>query len=165
MLVNALLGFTLEHKSERAVEELRKYLSYNATVVRNGKKTVVDARKIVAGDIVYLSIGDVVPADVRLLDVDDFQTNESVLTGESTPIDKGTEPVEIDTPLPHQLSNIALMGSTVTNGSGRGVVVATGKNSYFGHVATKLGLLPPKTDFQKNIASFGTFLVKMIYCC
>jgi len=162
MLVNALLGFTLEHKSERAVEELRKYLSYNATVVRNGKKTVVDARKIVAGDIVYLSIGDVVPADVRLLDVDDFQTNESVLTGESTPIDKGTEPVEIDTPLPHQLSNIALMGSTVTNGSGRGVVVATGKNSYFGHVATKLGLLPPKTDFQKNIASFGTFLVKMI---
>ena len=162
MLVNALLGFALEHKSERAVEELRKYLSYNATVVRNGKKTIVDARKIVAGDIVYLAFGDVVPADVRLLDVDDFQTNESVLTGESTPIDKNTAPVEIDKPLPYQLSNIALMGSTVTSGSGRGVAVATGKNSYFGHVATKLGLLPPKTDFQKNIASFGNFLVKMI---
>ncbi len=162
MLVNALLGFTLEHKSERAVDELRKYLSYNATVVRNGKKTSVDARKIVTGDIVYLSIGDVVPADVRLLDVDDFQTNESVLTGESTPIDKNTAPVEIDMPLPHQLLNTALMGSTVSNGSGRGVVVATGKNSYFGHVATKLGLLPPKTDFQKNIARFGNFLVKMI---
>jgi Mg2+-importing ATPase len=162
MLVNALLGFTLEHKSERAVEELRKYLSYDATVVRNGKKTTVDARKIVAGDIVHLAIGDVVPADIRLFGVDDFQTNESVLTGESTPIDKTTAPVEIDKPLPHQLSNIALMGSTVTNGSGRGVVVATGKNSYFGHIATKLGLLPPKTDFQKNIASFGNFLVKMI---
>jgi Mg2+-importing ATPase len=162
MLVNAVLGFTLEHKSERAVDELRKYLSYDATVVRNGKKTVVDARKIVAGDIVLLAIGDIVPADVRLLDVDDFQTNESVLTGESNPIEKNTDPVEIDKPLPHQLLNIALMGSTVTNGSGRGVIVATGKNSYFGHVATKLGLLPPKTDFQKNIASFGNFLVKMI---
>jgi Mg2+-importing ATPase len=162
MLVNTLLGFTLEHKSERAVDALRKYLSYNATVVRNGKKTSVDARKIVAGDIVYLSIGDVVPADVRLLDVDDFQTNESVLTGESTPIDKNASPLEIDKPLPHQLLNTALMGSTVSNGSGRGVVVATGKNSYFGHVATKLGLLPPKTDFQNNIASFGNFLVKMI---
>jgi len=162
MLINAVLGFTLEHKSERAVDELRKYLSYDATVVRNGKKTVVDARKIVAGDIVLLAIGDIVPADVRLLDVDDFQTNESVLTGESTPIDKNTDPVEIDKPLPHQLLNIALMGSTVIEGSGRGVVVATGKNSYFGHVATKLGLLPPKTDFQKNIASFGNFLVKMI---
>ena len=162
MLINAVLGFTLEHKSERAVDELRKYLSYDATVVRNGKKTVVDARKIVAGDIVLLAIGDIVPADVRLLDVDGFQTNESVLTGESTPIDKNTDPVEIDKPLPHQLLNIALMGSTVIEGSGRGVVVATGKNSYFGHVATKLGLLPPKTDFQKNIASFGNFLVKMI---
>jgi len=162
MLINAVIGFTLEHKSERAVDELRKYLSYDATVVRNGKKTVVDARKIVAGDIVLLAIGDIVPADVRLLDVDGFQTNESVLTGESTPIDKNTDPVEIDKPLPHQLLNIALMGSTVIEGSGRGVVVATGKNSYFGHVATKLGLLPPKTDFQKNIASFGNFLVKMI---
>ena len=162
MLVNAVLGFALEHKSERAVDELRKYLSYDATVVRNGKKTVVDARKIVAGDIVHLAIGDIVPADVRLLDIDDFQANESVLTGESTPIEKNTDPLEIDKPLPHQLLNIALMGSTVINGSGRGVVVATGKNSYFGHVATKLGLLPPKTDFQKNIASFGNFLVKMI---
>jgi len=57
MLVNAFLGFTLEHKSERAVEELRKYLSYNTTVVRNGKKLSVDARQIVVGDIVYLSIG------------------------------------------------------------------------------------------------------------
>ena len=159
MLVNAVLGFTLEHKSERAVDELRKYLSYDATVVRNGKKTVVDARRIVAGDIVHLAISDIVPADVRLLDIDDFQANESVLTGESTPIEKNTDPVEIDKPLPHQLLNIALMGSTVINGSGRGVVVATGKNSYFGHVATKLGLLPPKTDFQKNIASFGNFLV------
>jgi len=162
MLVNAVLGFALEHKSERAVDELRKYLSYDATVVRNGKKTVVDARKIVAGDIVHLAIGDIVPADVRLLKIDDFQANESVLTGESNPIEKNTDPVEIDMPLPHQLLNIALMGSTVINGSGRGAVVATGKNSYFGHVATKLGLLPPKTDFQKNIASFGNFLVKMI---
>jgi Mg2+-importing ATPase len=162
MLINAMLGFALEHKSERAVEELRKYLSYDATVVRNGKKTVVDARKIVAGDIVLLAIGDIVSADVRLLDVDDFQANESVLTGESAPIEKNTAPVEIDKPLPHQLLNTALMGSTVTNGSGRGVVVATGRNSYFGHVATKLALLPPKTDFQKNIASFGNFLVKMI---
>jgi len=162
MLVNALLGFAQEHKSERAVDELRKYLSYTATVVRNGKKITIDTSKLVPGDLVYLAIGDVVPADIRLLVADDFQTNESVLTGESTPVDKNTSPVEIDKPLPHQLSNIALMGSTVADGSGRGVIVATGKRTYFGHVATKLALLPPKTDFQKNIASFGNFLVKLI---
>jgi len=162
MLVNALLGFAQEHKSERAVAELRKYLSYTATVVRNGKKIAINTNKLVPGDLVYLAIGDVVPADIRLLEADAFQINESVLTGESIPIDKNASPVEIDNPLPHQLSNIALMGSTVADGSGRGVVVATGKRSYFGHVATKLALLPPKTDFQKNIARFGNFLVKLI---
>ena len=162
MLANALLGFIQERKSERAVDELRKYLSYTAMAVRKGRKIAIDTSKLVPGDFVHLAIGDVVPADIRLLDADEFQTDESVLTGESTPVDKDTIPVELDNPLPHQLSNIALMGSTVTNGSGVGVVAATGRKTYFGHVASKLSLLPPMTDFQKNIAGFGNFLVKVI---
>ncbi|MDH5419999.1 MAG: magnesium-translocating P-type ATPase [Candidatus Bathyarchaeota archaeon] len=162
MLANALLGFIQERKSERAVDELRKYLSYTAMAVRKGRKIAIDTSKLVPGDFVHLAIGDVVPADIRLLDADEFQTDESVLTGESTPVDKDTTPVELDNPLPHQLSNIALMGSTVTNGSGVGVVAATGRKTYFGHVASKLSLLPPMTDFQKNIAGFGNFLVKVI---
>ena len=162
MLANTLLGFAQEHKSERAVDELRKYLSYTATLARNGKKITIDTSKLVPGDAVYLAIGDVVPADIRLLDADEFQIDESSLTGESTAVEKNTVPVELDKPLPHQLSNTALMGSTVINGSGTGIVVATGKKTYFGHVASKLSLLPPKTDFQKNIASFGNFLVRVI---
>ncbi|MDH4221455.1 MAG: magnesium-translocating P-type ATPase [Candidatus Bathyarchaeota archaeon] len=162
MLANALLGFIQERKSERAVDELRKYLSYTAMAVRKGRKIAIDTSKLVPGDFVHLAIGDVVPADIRLLDADEFQTDESVLTGESTPVYKDTTPVELDNPLPHQLSNIALMGSTVTNGSGVGVVAATGRKTYFGHVASKLSLLPPMTDFQKNIAGFGNFLVKVI---
>jgi Mg2+-importing ATPase len=162
VLANAVLGFALEHRSERAVDELRKYLSYTAIVVRSGKKLVIDTSKLVPGDVVHLAIGDVVPADIRLLDADELQTDESVLTGESTSVDKNTTPVALDKPLPHQLSNIALMGSTVTNGSGVGMVVATGRKTYFGHVASSLSLLPPKTDFQKNIASFGSFLIKVI---
>ena len=162
VLANAVLGFALEYRSERAVDELRKYLSYTAIVVRSGKKLVIAASKLVPGDVVHLAIGDVVPADTRLLDADELQTDESVLTGESTPVDKNTNPVALDKPLTHQLSNIALMGSTVTNGFGSGLVVATGRNTYFGHVASSLSLLPPKTDFQKNIAKFGSFLVKVI---
>ena len=162
MLANALLGFAQEHKSERAVDELRKYLSYTAMVVRNGKKTEIDTTKLVPGDVVYLAIGDVVPADIRLLGVDEFQTNESVLTGESMAVDKNTASVALDKPLPHQLSNMALLGSTVMNGAGMGVVVATGSKTQFGHVASKLSLLPPQTDFQKSIASFGNFLVRVI---
>jgi len=162
VLANAVLGFALEHRSERAVDELRKYLSYTTIVVRSGNKLVINTSKLVPGDIVHLAIGDVVSADIRLLDADELQTDESVLTGESTPVDKNTTPVALDKPLPHQLSNIALMGSTVMNGFGVGLVVATGRKTYFGHVASSLSLLPPKTDFQKNIASFGSFLVKVI---
>ena len=160
VLVNAVLGFALEYRSERAIDSLRKYLSYTAIVVRGGKKLVIDTSKLVPGDFVHLAIGDVVPADIRLLDADEFQTDESVLTGESTSVHKNIAPVELDKPLPYQLSNIALMGSTVTNGSGDGLVVATGRKTYFGQIASSLSLSRPKTDFQKNIASFGNFLVK-----
>ena len=162
MLANALLGFGQEHKSERAVNELRKYLSYTVTVLRGGKRIAIDTSRLVLGDIVTLAIGDVVPADIRLLDADEFQADESVLTGESMAVDKNVAPVDLDNPLPHQLSNIALMGSTVTNGAGMGVVVAAGRGTHFGRVASKLSLLPPRTDFQKNIASFGNFLVRVI---
>ena len=162
LLANAMLGFSQEFKSERALEELKKYLSYTTTVSRDGKKHTIDTKELVPGDILYLAIGDIVPAEIRLFEADELQTNESALTGESTSLYKIAEPIELDNPLPHQLSNTALMGSTVTNGSGIGLVVATGRHTYFGQVASSLSLLPPKTDFQKNIASFGNYLIKVI---
>ena len=102
VLANSALGFALEHRSERAVDELRKYLSYTTIVVRNGQKLVLTTSKLVPGDIVNLAIGDVVPADIRLLEADELQMDESVLTGESTSVDKNPAPVELDKPLPHQ---------------------------------------------------------------
>ncbi|MGD0803350.1 MAG: magnesium-translocating P-type ATPase [Candidatus Bathyarchaeia archaeon] len=162
MSVNTALGFYLEYRADRAVDELRKILSYTTIAVRSGKKVAVDASKLVPGDFLYLAIGDVVPADIRLLDVDDLQTDESALTGESAGITKNTAPIELDNPLPHQLSNIALMGSIVSNGSGDGLVVATGKRTYFGKVASSLSASPPMTAFQKSLASFGNFLIKLI---
>ena len=162
MTANTILGFYLEYRADKAVDELRKYLSYSTIVTRGGKKLSIDATKLVPGDFIHLTIGDVVPADIRLIDVDDLQTDESVLTGESASIAKSTAPVELDEPLPHQLSNIALMGSTVSNGSGNGLVVATGTKTYFGKVASSLSLSPPMTAFQKSLASFGNFLIKLI---
>jgi len=162
VVINAILGFVQEYRSEKAVDELRRYISYEAIVFRDGKKHPIDTKELVPGDLVYLAVGDIVPADIRLLEVEDLQTNESVLTGESTPVYKNAESVGIDKPLPHQLSNTAFMGSEVSNGSGAGIVVATGSRTYFGRVATSLSLIPPKTEFQKNIASFGDFLVKVI---
>lgn len=162
MAVNTILGFYLEYRADRAVDELRKYLSYSTIVTREGKKVSVDANKLVPGDIIYLTIGDAVPADIRLFDVDDFQTDESILTGESVPIEKSIAPIELDEPLPHQLTNIALMGSTVSNGSSSGLVISTGKNTYFGKIASSLSVSPTMTAFQKSLASFGNFLIKLI---
>jgi Mg2+-importing ATPase len=163
MLVNTLLGFVQEFRSERAVDALKKYLSYDTIIFRNGKKLQIDTSKLVPGDIAYLAMGDVVPADIRLLEADDLETDESVLTGESTPVEKNIDPVDLDKPLPHQLSNTALMGSTVTEGSGTGVVVTTGRKTYFGMVASSLASSVPITDFQRNIARFGNFLVRVIF--
>jgi Mg2+-importing ATPase len=162
MLVNATFGFAQEYRSEKALEELSKYLSYTTVVFRDGKKRVIDTKELVPGDIVCLTIGDVVPADIRLLDTNELQTNESTLTGESTPVDKVTDPIELDSPLPHQLTNTALMGSTVTNGSGTGLVVVTGQQTYFGKTASSLSMKPPMTDFEKNTSSLGNFLVKLV---
>lgn len=162
MLINATLGFAQEYRSDRVLDGLRKYLSYTTVVLREGKKHVIGTRELVPGDVVFLVIGDVVPADIRLLEVHELQTNESTLTGESTPVDKDAKPIELYNPLPHQLSNIALMGSTITNGSGTGLVVSTGKHTYFGRVASSLSMKPPITDFQRNIMSLGNLIVKLV---
>jgi len=162
MLVNTLLGFTQEFRSEREFDELRKYLSYTTIVLRDGKKHVINATELVSGDIVFLAIGDVVPAEIRLLEVDELQTNESTLTGESILVDKIARPIEVDNPLPHQLSNTALMGSTVANGSATGLVVATGRQTFFGRTVSSLSMKPQMTDFQKNIASLGSLIVKLV---
>jgi len=162
VLVNAALGFAQEYRSEKAVRELRKYMSYQVVVTRAGRTRAVDSRELVPGDVVLVAIGDIVPADLRLFEVNELTTNESTLTGESTSVEKSSEPLSLERPLPHQLVNTAFMGSEVTDGSGRGVVVATGASTYFGKVAKILALLPPETDFQKNIARFGNFLLRVI---
>jgi Ca2+-transporting ATPase len=99
MAANTILGFYLEYRADQAVDELRKYLSYSTIVIRGGKKLSIDASKLVPGDFIYLTIGDAVPADIRLLDVDDLQTDESILTGESASIAK--------TPHRSSLSNLS----------------------------------------------------------
>lgn len=162
MSANALLGFFLEYRSEKAIDALRMYLSYTTIVLRGGKKGSIVTSKLVPGDIVYLAIGDVVPADLRLLKVDDLQTDESALTGESSPVEKNVDLIGLDDPLPHQLTNMALMGSTVSSGSGSGIVVATGNETYFGEVAQSLSRSPPLTAFQRSMESFGNFIVRLI---
>ena len=160
--LNSLLGFFQEYKAERALRELKKYVTFRTKVLRDEEMMEVDAKQVVPGDVVHLAIGDIVPADIRLFKVEDMTTNESSLTGESLPVLKNIAPVSEQYSLPQYLTNMALMGTSVASGSGEGVVIATGKKTFFGETASYLKQAPHEGDFQKNIRKFSNFLLKVI---
>ena len=118
----------------------------------------MDVTDLVPGDVVDLRLGDIVPADVRLLAVSGLECDESVLTGESLPVDKYTDPTPAGTALA-ELSGCALMGTVVHAGSGRGVVVATGARTEFGKIAAGLSTHQLDTEFQVGLRKFSMLLV------
>jgi Mg2+-importing ATPase len=116
--------------------------------------------ELLPGDVVDLQLGQVVPADLRLLAVAGLECDESVLTGESLPTEKSAEPVAVGTPLA-ELRCCALMGTVVRAGSGTGVVVATGGDAEFGRIAVGLGEQQPETEFQAGLRKFSMLLVQV----
>lgn len=161
VLLNSVLGFVQEYKAEKTLRELRKYVTLQAKVDRDGVISEIDARELVTGDIVYLNIGDMVPADIRLLSSEELSTDESSLTGESAPVQKDVQAVSAKYSMPQQLSNMVFMGTIISGGNGHGVVTATGQDSFFGNTASYLGQAEPMGDFQKNINIFSNFLLKV----
>ncbi|MGC9182264.1 cation-translocating P-type ATPase [Thermogladius sp.] len=134
VFVMGVMGFVQEYRAERALQELRKLASPTAKVVRGGVTKVVEASRLVPGDIVLVEEGDRVPADLRLVLSDNLEVDESSLTGESTPVQKDHEQVlPPETPLGDRV-NMAFMGTTVVRGRGRGVVVATGPRTVLGGI-------------------------------
>jgi P-type Mg2+ transporter len=152
------LGFGNEYRSAQAVEELHSQLRHKALTVRDGKPVTVDVTTLVPGDVVQLSVGDVVPADLRLLRVDSLQCDESVLTGESLPVEKQVEP----TAAPESslaLPSCVFMGTVVQEGGGQAVVVETGSDTEFGAIAGRLGEAQPETGFQVGLRDYSKMLV------
>ncbi len=162
LLVSCLLGFYQEYKSENAIMRLKHYLSRSAVVIRDGRRQGVNASDLVPGDIVLLEMGNIVPADVRLLHTDEFITNESAITGESRDIEKHTVIIDKKDAQPYELANCALMGTTVMSGVAKGIVVAIGTHTYFGKTATLLSAKIPESDFQINIRRFSNFTLRII---
>jgi Mg2+-importing ATPase len=162
VLVNAALGFLQEYRAERALRALQRFVTHMATVRRGGTPVEVPAEALVPGDVVCLEIGDVVPADVRLLLTDDLSSDESVLTGESIPVAKGIEPLSAASALPYELTNMAFLGTSIASGYGEGVVVTTGDRSFFGRAAATVEQHPRETDFQRSIRRFSDLLLVVI---
>ena len=152
--VSVGLGFVNEFRSEQAVAALHAQIRHTALVVRDGAPQRVDVISLVPGDVVQLSVGDIVPADVRLLETTEFECDEAVLTGESMPVDKTSDPAA------HEQS-CALMGTIVREGSARGAVVRTGMQTAFGRIAAGLGERPSETAFQIGLRKFSFLLVRV----
>jgi Mg2+-importing ATPase len=155
------LGFFNEYRSERVVEALHASIRHRTLVRRDGKPLAVDVTELVPGDVVLLRTGDLVPADLRLLDARELECDEAVLTGEAMPKTKRPEPelqpdlIELD------LRSVAYMGTTVRGGSGTGIVLQTGSRTAFGKIALRLGERQPQTVFQRGLRSFSILLVRV----
>ncbi|MBI2003051.1 MAG: HAD-IC family P-type ATPase [Candidatus Wildermuthbacteria bacterium] len=155
VLVNAALGFTQEYKAEKALAELKTYLKQRARVIRGGTDREMDAADMVPGDIMRLSQGDRVPADGRLLFVNDFQVDEAILTGESLPVSKSTDGVKGDAVLGDQYPMV-FAGTLVTQGVATAVVCRTDFSTELGKIAALVAdSRREETPLQKAITRFS----------
>ncbi|MBY6276381.1 cation-translocating P-type ATPase [Symbiobacterium thermophilum] len=159
VLLNAVLGLVQEFKADQALEALKQLSAPHCKVRRDGQVVEIDTRELVPGDIVVLEAGDPVPADLRLLRAVMLQIDESLLTGESVPVDKdAARTPEANAPLADRV-NMAFMSTAVTYGHGEGVVVATGMETEVGRIAGKLQEETEEaTPLQKRLSEFARVL-------
>ncbi|MGI0486737.1 cation-transporting P-type ATPase [Pantanalinema rosaneae CENA516] len=161
-LINAIIGFVQESKAEGAIAALAKAVTTEATVIRDGSKQQIPSQQLVPGDLVLLTSGDKVPADLRLLTVRGLQVDESALTGESVPVEKSLQPLPANTPLAER-SNMAYAGSFVTFGQGSGVVVATANQTEVGQISQSLDQSHSlSTPLTRKFAKFSQTLLYII---
>ncbi len=157
--LSVVFSFYNEYRAARLVENLEKKVSMKATVTRGGKTKEVPASQIVPGDLISVYIGDIVPADVRLVDAKDLEVDEATLTGESFPAAKSASAVLTQDPMAQQATNCLFMGTNIARGSGEGVVTRTGRNTEFGSISKSLTRPHPLTEFQRGIKSYGNLLI------
>ena len=165
VLVSTLLDFFEEYRSNKAAEKLKEMVSTTTTVLRNGKQVKIPMKEITIGDVVVLSAGDMIPADLRIIESKDLYVGQSSITGESDSVRKlvnselhSVDEIESIT----DLDTICFMGTNVISGSAKAVVIMVADDTYFGKVAHTLIQGKPKTDFQKGIESISKLLIRFM---
>ncbi|MEA5455394.1 magnesium-translocating P-type ATPase [Sinomonas sp. JGH33] len=158
LLGSALLGFVNEYRAERTAADLHRRISHTVVVVRGGEERAVPVRELVPGDVIRIGLGNIVPADARVLEAAGLETDEAVLTGESAAVEKSEEPVAEGASLA-ELSDCLLMGTVVHAGAARAIVTATGPTTEFGLIAAGLAQGLPETTFQRGLKEFSLMLL------
>ncbi len=160
--VSTLLEFFEVFKSNKAAEKLKSLIETKALVLRNGREEKIALNQITVGDIIILSAGDIIPADLKIIEAKDLYVSQSTLTGESEASKKvvNLENNKIETIT--DLNNVCFMGTNVTSGYAKAVVIKTGDNTYFGKIAHTVTNGKPQTAFQKGIKSVSKLLIKFM---
>ena len=163
VVLNAVVGFIQEYRSEKAIEAMKKLTAPRARVIRGRKESVLPAREVVPGDVLLLEAGDRIAADARLMEVVDLMTDEAVLTGESTPVDKGTGVLD-ENALVGDRKNMIFTATHVIYGRGKAVVTSTGMKTEFGKIAEMVQALeeeetPLKLKLERFAKKLGILVV------
>jgi Mg2+-importing ATPase len=163
VFVSVVLDFYQESKAEKAAEMLKEKVTTTATVLRDGVKQEVKLSEIVPGDIVYLSAGDMVPADARVIIAKDFFINQSALTGESFPVEKTPAPLKAKDAVITEWTNCLFLGTSVVSGTATAVVVKTGNFTEYGRIAKKLVVREPETEYERGLRRFGFLIMQVTF--
>lgn len=159
---STLLEFFEEFRSNKAAEKLKELVATTSTVIRDGKEIKIPVKEITVGDLVVLSAGDMIPADLRIIEVKDLYVSQSSLTGESDAVKKTIDTEHTSIESITDLDNICFMGTNVISGYAKGIVFGIGDSTYFGKVAHTIETGKPQTAFQKGIASVSKLLIKFM---
>ena len=168
IVASTLLKYIEEYRSNRAAQKLKELVQTTSTVLRDGEEVNIPIKEVTVGDIVLLSAGSMIPADLRIIEAKDLYVGQSSLTGESDAVRKEPNSLlnnEAEEPVIDNISDmdtICFMGTSVITGSGIGVVVKSGDYTYFGKIAHTLTTGKPKTAFQKGIESVSNMLIKFM---
>ncbi|MBO0800540.1 MAG: magnesium-translocating P-type ATPase, partial [Blastocatellia bacterium] len=155
ILLSVTLDYLQEWRSNKAAERLRASVALRANVIRDGQSHTVPAGELVPGDLVQLTVGDLVPADGRILQAKDFFVDQAAFTGESFPVEKTAGTTDDKE---HQV----WLGTNVTGGEALATVTRTGATTEFSHIARSLAAAPPETEFERGARGFSLFVTRVV---
>ncbi len=162
VIINAVLGFYQEYRSEQALRALQQYITPRASVKRDSQWHTIDSRNLVPGDIIRLGTGDAVPADVRILSMHNLVVNETTLTGESVPVPKRPDTLTTEPENVYESHNLSFSGTSVVGGDAIALVLETGAHTAMGTIARLTVETTKESEFSRGIERFSQFILRMI---
>jgi len=162
VLVNVSLGFLQEFRAERAISLLKRYIPQVVRVVRDGVEKNLEKKSLVPGDIVLLEAGNIIPADLRVLKIENFLIDESILTGESVPLSKISQALTKESKEIFEAKNILFAGTLVISGRAEGIVISTGQNTVLGGITKLVSGIKRESAYEKELLQFSQLILRIV---